>query len=57
MHAEEGAPVDGVAEVGFDSYEAPVAGLRAEVISVDARADEERFIDHSRSYGLVCVGA
>ena len=56
LHAADGGPVDGVCEVGFDSVEALVAGLRSELIRVDARADEERFIDHARSFGLVCVG-
>lgn len=54
LHAADDGPVDGVCEVGFDSVEELVAGLRSDVIRVEARADEERFIDHSRSYGLVC---
>lgn len=56
LHALDGVPVDGVCEVGFESVEDLVAGLQADVIRVDARADEERFIDHFRSYGLVCNG-
>jgi uncharacterized protein (TIGR02118 family) len=56
LHAVDGAPIDGVCEVGFDSLEDLVAGLQADVIRIEARADEERFIDHSRSYGLVCGG-
>lgn len=54
LHALDGAPVDGVCEVGFDDHDALVAGLTCELIGVDARADEERFIDHARSYSLVC---
>jgi uncharacterized protein (TIGR02118 family) len=56
LHAVDGAPVDGVCEVGFDSIGDLAAGLQSDVIAIDARADEERFIDHSRSYGLVCEG-
>jgi uncharacterized protein (TIGR02118 family) len=56
LHAADGAPIDGVCEVGFDSVEDLVAGLQADVIRSEARADEERFIDHARSYGLVCGG-
>ncbi|MFQ5516245.1 MAG: EthD family reductase [Acidimicrobiia bacterium] len=55
MHAVEGAPFDGVCEVAFDSVADLKAGLHAEIIAVDARADEEQFIDHRRSYGMVCV--
>ena len=54
LHALDGAPVDGVCEVGFDDHDALAAGLTCELIRVEARADEERFIDHARSYGLVC---
>jgi len=54
MHAEPGGPVDGVCEVGFDTLEELAAGLQADVIRIEARADEEHFIDHGSSYGLVC---
>jgi uncharacterized protein (TIGR02118 family) len=57
LHAVGASPVDGVCEVGFDSVDDLVAGLQCELIRVDARADEERFIDHSRSYGIVCTEA
>jgi uncharacterized protein (TIGR02118 family) len=54
LHALADAPIDGVCEVGFDDHDALVAGLTCDLIRLDARSDEERFIDHSRSYGLVC---
>ncbi len=55
LHAAADAPVDGVALVGFDSVELLRSGLHDPIVAVDARADEERFVDHSRSYGLVCT--
>jgi hypothetical protein len=54
LHAVEGAAVDGVCLVPFDNVETLEAAFAAPVIRVEARADEARFIDHSRSYGMVC---
>lgn len=54
LHADEGAPVDGVCLVTFDDEDVLRSGLAAPVMSVDARADEERFVDHALSYGMVC---
>ena len=55
LHTAADAPVDGVVLVGFDSVELLRSGLHDPIVAVDARADEERFVDHSRSYGLVCT--
>jgi hypothetical protein len=53
-HTDAVAACDGIAQVAFPSLDDLREGLRSPVIAVDARSDEERFIDHDRSYGLVC---
>jgi uncharacterized protein (TIGR02118 family) len=55
LHADPAAPYDGVCEVAFESLDDLKTGMRDPVVAVDARLDEERFIDHDRAYGLVCV--
>jgi len=54
LHADPAAPYDGVCEVAFDSLSDLKAGMSAPIVALDARRDEEVFIDHQRSYGLVC---
>ncbi len=54
MYADPAAPFDGVCEVAFDSVADLMTGMRAPIVAIDARRDEEVFIDHQSSYGLVC---
>jgi uncharacterized protein (TIGR02118 family) len=55
FHARGDGGPDGVCLVGFDSVEDLRTGLGADVIAIDARADEERFIDRTRSFSMVCA--
>ncbi len=55
LHATRSdAPFDGVCVVPFDDLTTLDSAFASPLIRVEARADEARFIDHSRSYSLVC---
>lgn len=52
-HVADG-PCDGVDEMLFESEEALRTAFAADWVRVEARADEERFLDHGTSVGGIC---
>ena len=54
LHAGAGAPFDGVCLVPFDDLPTLESAFASPLIRVEARADEARFVDHARSYSVVC---
>ncbi len=54
FHALPGSPLDGVAVLAFDSEEAARAALAVPLITVEARDDEERFLDRERCVSFLC---